>query len=293
MNVANPAITPALAGDLLLLTKPRITLMVAFTSLVGYFLAAGRPLDVVGLLAAVTGTALVAAGASALNMVLERDTDARMRRTETRPLPAGRLPVTSAVLFASVLSAAGVLLLLTCSGWLATLVAILTWVSYLFLYTPLKRRTSLATLVGAIPGALPPVIGWTAAHGDLRLGAFLLFALVFLWQVPHFLAIGWLYREDYAQAGFPMLPVIDRQGFLTATQALAYAVALLGMSVAPTLAGIAGRSYLMGVLLLGVVLCAACLWFAAQRTTRSARLVFLVSLVYLPVASSLLLWDRT
>lgn len=199
---------PALA-DYVELTKPRITLMVVFTALVGFVCATLGPVSLSALAAALLGTGLVAAGASALNMLMERDTDALMQRTRSRPLPAGRLRPGDALLFGIGLTAFGLLELTWLSGSLAALVALATWSSYLFLYTPLKRRTSLSTLVGAIPGALPPVIGWAAARQSLEGGAFVLFAILFLWQIPHFLAIAWIYRDDYARAALPMLPVLE------------------------------------------------------------------------------------
>ena len=230
----------ASTADWLELTKPRITMMVVFTALVG-FVAASAASPWSGLLtAALVGTGLVAGGASVLNMVMERDTDALMQRTRTRPIPAGRIRPADARWFGALLTFGGLALLLSLCGALAALVAFSTWASYLFLYTPLKRRTHLSTLVGAVPGALPPVIGWAAASGRLEPGAFILFAIVFLWQIPHFLAIAWLYRDDYERGGFPMLPVIDREGRVTGRQAVLHSVALLVVSLAPVAAGLGG-----------------------------------------------------
>jgi protoheme IX farnesyltransferase len=212
-----------------------------------------------------------------------------MHRTRSRPIPAGRIRPAEASLFGATLTLAGLALLLARSGALAALVAFCTWASYLFLYTPLKRRTHLATIVGAVPGALPPVIGWAAADGRLEPGAFILFAIVFLWQIPHFLAIAWLYRDDYERAGFPMLPVIDREGRLTGRQAVLHSVALLVVSLSPVAAGLGGRPYLAGALVLGVALTLAALRLATARSLGAARQLFLASVLYLPALTSLLL----
>jgi heme o synthase len=279
----------ASAADWLELTKPRITMMVVFTALVG-FVAASAASPWSGLLtAALVGTGLVAGGASVLNMVMERDTDALMQRTRTRPIPAGRIRPAEARWFGALLTLGGLALLLSLCGALAALVAFSTWASYLFLYTPLKRRTHLSTLVGAVPGALPPVIGWAAASGRLEPGAFILFAIVFLWQIPHFLAIAWLYRDDYERGGFPMLPVIDREGRVTGRQAVLHSVALLVVSLAPVAAGLGGAVYLAGALILGVALTLAALRLARARNDVAARSLFLASVLYLPALTSLLL----
>ena len=279
----------ASAADWLELTKPRITMMVVFTALVG-FVAASAASPWSGLLtAALVGTGLVAGGASVLNMVMERDTDALMQRTRTRPIPAGRIRPAEARWFGALLTFGGLALLLSLCGALAALVAFATWASYLFLYTPLKRRTHLSTLVGAVPGALPPVIGWAAASGRLEPGAFILFAIVFLWQIPHFLAIAWLYRDDYERGGFPMLPVIDREGRVTGRQAVLHSVALLVVSLAPVAAGLGGVVYLAGALILGVALTLAALRLARARNVVAARSLFLASILYLPALTSLLL----
>jgi len=279
----------ASAADWLELTKPRITTLVVFTALVGFVAASGASPWTGLLMAALLGTGLVAGGASALNMVMERGTDALMHRTRSRPIPAGRIRPGEARWFGALLTLSGLILLGTRCGWLAALVAFSTWASYLFLYTPLKRRTHLSTLVGAVPGALPPVIGWAAASGSLEPGAFILFAIVFLWQIPHFLAIAWLYRDDYERAGFPMLPVIDRDGRLTGRQAVLHSVALLVVSLAPVAAGLGGTLYLAGALVLGVALTLAALRLARARNLVAARFLFLASVLYLPALTSLLL----
>ena len=292
--MSSPALSVSRSSvaDYVELTKPRITSMVVLTSLLGFVMGSVGPVSANALLAALLGTGLVAAGASALNMVLERDTDARMKRTRNRPLPAGRLRVMDAVGFGAALTVLGLGELLWLSGRLAALVALATWASYLFVYTPLKRRTSLATLVGAVPGALPPLIGWAAARQALEPGAFVLFAILFLWQVPHFLAIAWIYRDDYALGGLPMLPVLDRDGRMTSRQAVAHSLALLLVSLAPTTAGMAGAAYLAGAALLGTALLAFALRLGLERTATAARALFLASVVYLPALSLLLMADR-
>jgi protoheme IX farnesyltransferase len=279
-------------ADRLALTKPGITTMVVLTTAVGFIMASHGPLVATRLTAALVGTALVAAGAAALNQLLERVTDAAMERTRLRPLPTGRVAPAEAGLIGGLLTLAGLAVLLGLCGPLSAVVAVTTWVLYLFVYTPLKRRTPLATLVGAVPGALPPVIGWSAASDSLAPGAFILFAILFLWQVPHFLAIAWLHREDYARAGFPMLPVLDREGSFTARQALVHSLALVAVSLTPVVANMAGGLYLAGALTLGGALTAFSARLLGARDLGSARHLFLASLVYLPALSSLLLAGR-
>ena len=290
--------TPALAAarstasDYLELTKPRITLMVVLTALVGYVMASPGGVGLARLLATLVGTGLVAAGASALNMLLERDVDARMERTKRRPLPSGRLRPTEALLFGLGITVAGLLELAWLTSLAAAAVAAVTWASYLFLYTPLKPVTSLSTVVGAFPGALPPVIGWAAARGSLEAGSFVLFAILFLWQIPHFLAIAWIYREDYARGGLQMLPVLDPGGLVTGRQAVANSVALLLVSLTPVLARMAGGLYLTGAVLLGVAFIGDAAVAAVRRTVPAARWLFLASVLYLPALCGLLLLDR-
>jgi protoheme IX farnesyltransferase len=286
------AVSRASLVDRLELTKPRITVMVVFTSLVGFVMASPGPLALPLLGLALVGTALVASGAAVLNQVIERGTDALMLRTRQRPLAAGRVQPAEAIAFGGLVTLAGLALLRWGCGALPALVALATWASYLFLYTPLKRRTPLATLVGAVPGALPPVIGWTAATRTLEPGAFILFAILFLWQVPHFLAIAWLYRDDYARGGFPMLPVVDREGTFTARQAVLHSLALLLVSLAPVAAGMAGPAYLAGAFLLGVALTLFSVRLLSARDLVAARGLFLASVLYLPALSSLLLAAR-
>lgn len=293
--MATPAVaaTRSVLADYLELTKPRITLMVMLTALVGFVMASPLgSVDGAGLAAALLGTGLVAAGASCLNMLIERDIDLRMHRTRQRPLPAGRLRPAEALAFGVAVTLAGLLQLAWTSGPLSAGIAAATWASYLFLYTPSKPRTSLSTVVGAFPGALPPVIGWAAARGTLDGGAFVLFAILFLWQIPHFLAIAWIYREDYARGGLPMLPVLDPNGLVTGRQAVANSLALLVVSLTPVLARMAGGLYLTGAILLGSVFVAVAGIAAVRRTVPAARWLFLTSVLYLPALCGLLVLDR-
>ena len=279
-------------SDYLELTKPRITLMVMLTTAVGFVMGSGAHIRVGGLAAVLVGTGLVAAGASALNMLMERRTDALMLRTRNRPLPAGRLRPADTLAWGFALTGAGVIVLGWLSGTLASGVALLTWLSYLLFYTPLKPLTSLSTVVGALPGALPPVIGWAAARGSLDAGAFVLFAILFLWQIPHFLAIAWIYREDYARGGLPMLPVLDPEGKVTGRQAVANSLALLLVSLTPRAAGMAGNVYLAGAVVLGLGFTTMAFRSAVERNVPAARRLFLASIVYLVSLCALLIADR-
>jgi protoheme IX farnesyltransferase len=274
------------------LTKPRIALMVLFTVVIGAVLGAGGRVELLPLLHTVLGTTLVAAGASTLNMYLERRADARMRRTANRPLPAGRLLPLEALLFGSALGLGGTayLALLLPHPW-AALVAAITFVTYVFVYTPLKRVTPLNTLVGAVPGALPPLIGWTAMRGSLDVEAAGLFLIVFFWQVPHFMAIAWIHREDYARGGFRMLPVVDPRGVATGRNMAVYCLALIPASLLPALGGHVGLIYAVGALLLGLAFFACTLGFLRSATTANARRVLRGSLLYLPAVLALLLID--
>ncbi len=266
--------------------------MVLVTTLVGFYLGlrGSVPLGLLG--HTMLGTALVAGGASAFNMYIERHFDALMKRTDSRPLPAGRLQAGEARTFALIITVAGVIYLFTFVNALTSLVAAVTLASYLFLYTPLKRRTWLCTLVGAVPGALPAAMGWTAITGRFSPGAWILFAIVFFWQLPHFYAIGWIYREDYARAGYPMLAVIDSDGSRTGRQTRLYIVLLTLVTVVPAATGLAGFVYLIGALFLGGVFLAYGFWFARLRDRASARNLFMVSIGYLPILLTLLMADK-
>jgi heme o synthase len=279
-------------ADYLALTKPRLNVLVVATSATGYYLGATPPLNLTTMAAAVAGTALVAAGAAALNQVYERDTDALMRRTRSRPLPDGRVTAFDARLFGLLLSAAGLALLGTLVNLQATALALATLATYLILYTPMKRRSPAATLVGAVPGALPPLIGWVAARDGVSLGGAALFLIVFLWQIPHFMAIAWLYRDDYGKAGFPMLPVIEPDGRRTGRQAVAYAAALVPASLIPVFVGLSGYVYAAVALVLGAALLCLAVRFAMLRTDRSARWLFFSSIAYLPLIWIVMMADK-
>jgi protoheme IX farnesyltransferase len=286
-------LTHSRLADYVALTKPRISVLVLFTVGAGAFLAAGSALDVLVLLHAVVGTAFVASGASALNQFIERHSDNLMRRTESRPLPAGRLQPMEVLLFGSALAVVGLLyLVVSLKQFAAPLVAAVTFIAYVFIYTPLKRKTSLNTLIGAVPGALPPVIGWAAVKGTLDEPAWILFGIVFLWQVPHFLAIAWIYREDYSRAGLQMLPCLDPDGRLTSRQMTLYTLTLIAVSFLPAWINIAGPVYLLGALALGLFFLARTSDFARSCSTEDARRVLRASLVYLPCLLALLLLDR-
>jgi protoheme IX farnesyltransferase len=291
-SVALAAVRPRLWADFVALTKPRVNLLVLVTTVIGFHLGNRSGTDLSLLINTVVGTFLVASGAAAFNQVLERDVDARMRRTMTRPLPDGRLTVLDAALFAAALSLVGILQLGFGANWLAAGVAAATLISYVLVYTPLKRVTSLATIIGAVPGALPPVIGWAAAHGSITLEGWVLFAIVFFWQMPHVLAVSWIYREDYERGGIRVLPVEDPGGRRTAFQVVNYATALVPISLMPAIVGLAGRIYFAGAIVLGVGLLTLAVRFAQDRSTARARRLFFASLVYLPVLWVLMLANR-
>jgi heme o synthase len=281
------------AADYAALAKPRLNLLVVASAVAGYVMAGGGAGSMASLLWTMAGTGLVAGGASTFNQVFERERDGRMRRTQSRPLPDGRLAAGEALTFGCILSLAGLLMLAVGVNLLAAGVALATLASYAVVYTPLKPHTSFATIIGAVPGALPPVIGWAAASDALSPGAWILFGIVFLWQLPHFLAIAWMYRQDYARAGFPMLPVIDPDGRSTARQAVVYTAALLPLALAPTLAGMSGAVYFVGALGLTLGFLGVSIRFAITRTVADARLLFLTSILYLPILWVLMIANRT
>jgi len=293
-DVRHEAATTRTFGDYFALAKPRLNVLVVATSAAGYYLGAASTaaLDLPAMAAAVGGTALVAGGAAALNQVYERDTDALMRRTRMRPLPDGRVTSADARLFGLLLSAAGLALLGARANLLAAALALATLVVYLIIYTPMKRRSPMATLVGAVPGALPPLIGWVASHGRLTMGGGALFLIVFLWQIPHFMAIAWMYRDDYGKAGFPMLPVIEPDGRRTGRQAVVYAAVLVPASLIPTVVGLSGLTYAAVALVLGAALLWLAMRFAATRSDSSARWLFLASITYLPLLWVVMMADK-
>ncbi len=284
---------PTRLADFKELTKPRIAVMALFTVAIGYLLGAGRSVDGVVLFNTLVGAGLVAAGGSALNQWLERAIDGRMRRTANRPLPAGRLTPGEALAFGVGLGVAGMAYLALVVGPEAAAVAGATFVAYVGIYTPLKTVTAWNTLVGAVPGALPPVIGWCAARGwGDPAGAAALFLVLFLWQIPHFLAIAWMYRDDYARGGLRMLPGTDPSGRLTAAVMIGTCVLLLASGLAPVWLGMGGWLTAAGAVLFGVLFLRPAVKFATHRTDRQARKVLRASLLYLPGVLGLLLIDH-
>jgi protoheme IX farnesyltransferase len=281
------------AADFLALTKPRVVAMVLLTTLVGFYLGTRvGALDYLRLLATLVGTALAAGGTLALNQYLEREADARMLRTRERPLPDGRLAPLDALIFGATLTALGVLYLALAVDPLPALVTAVVSTTYLFAYTPLKSRTSLCSVVGAVPGALPPVAGWAAASGDLGLGAWVLFAIMFLWQIPHTLAIAHLYRDDYARAGIQVLPVVEPEGASTGRQIISNSLALLAVALLPTLIGLAGAVYFAVALVLGLTLLALSVRLARSGTAADARRLLFATLLHLPILLATMAADK-
>lgn len=289
---AAPPRPPAPWADYVALTKPRLNLLVVVTTLAGYYLGMADGAPLLTLLHTVLGTTLVAGGSSVLNQVWEKDTDKLMRRTRRRPLPDARLQPGPALWFGLALSTAGLAELWWFATPLASVVAFLTLLSYVIVYTPMKLKSSLSTIVGAVPGALPPLIGWAAATDSLSAGGWVLFGIVFLWQMPHFLAIAWMHRDDYAQAGMPLLPVVEPSGRSTGRQALLYAAATIPVSLLPTLIGLAGPRYLVTAIVLGAIVLWLAFEFAATRTHVAARRLFFATIIYLPLLWGVLVADH-
>lgn len=274
------------------LTKPRLTMVALITTLVGFCLGTGKPMNVGLLIHALMGTALLGAGLAALNQYFERRRDALMPRTAGRPLPSGRMRPKEALAFGILISIAGLLQLQFAVNPLTAGLATVTLFLYLCCYIPLKGITPWCTLVGAVPGALPPVIGYTAASGRIDAGAIVLFAILFLWQMPHFLAIATVYREQYRDAGMPMLPVVDPDGTRTARHIVIYSLALLVATLWPSYVGLSGNAYLMVAVFLGFIFGAFAFEAAIGRTIQSARRLFLASVLYLPLLLGVMIWDR-
>jgi len=281
----------ARVADYWTLTKPEVNFLVLVSTLVGFDLASRHALDGWRLLHTLVGTLLVASGTGTLNQYLERRTDSCMRRTARRPLPAGRLKAAEALWFGIFLAVAGGVELWLGATPLASLLALGTLASYLIVYTPLKRRTPLCTVVGAFPGAMPPLIGWAAVHNSLSPQAWVLYAILFLWQFPHLLAIAWMYREDYDRAGLQMLPRRNDAGRAAARQIVACSLALLPVSLIPTFTGHAGVLYLMGAAVLGTAFLYYGVRMAIQRTNTVAKQLLMASIVYLPLVFALLMAD--
>ena len=290
---SSPARIQRRAADFLILTKPRVVLMVLVTTAVGFYLGSPGSADALRLLHTLLGTALAAGGTIALNQFLERDGDALMERTRRRPLPDGRMEPGQALAFGMGITAGGILYLALLVDAPTALVTASTVGSYLLLYTPLKRKTSLCSMPGAVSGALPPVAGWVAARGDFGPGAWILFTILFLWQIPHSLAIAWLFRSDYTRAGIRLLPVIEPDGASTGRQVVTYSLALLFVGLVPTFIGLTGWLYFFGALTLGVSLLACGVMLAVFRSMADARRLLYASLVYLPILLVLMALDKS
>jgi protoheme IX farnesyltransferase len=280
------------AGDFVTLTKPRLNFLVLLTTAAAYSLGAGAESTLIDLVHTLLGTFLVAGGAAALNQVWERQTDRLMRRTARRPMADMRMTVAHGLTFGLLLTILGAAELAYFVNPLSSIVALLTTASYLLFYTPLKLRTSLSTLAGALPGALPAVIGWAAATNTLSIEGWVLFGIVFMWQMPHFLAIAWMYRDEYARAGMPLLPVIEPDGRSTGRQAVLYTAALIPLSMMPTGVGLATVWYLVGAIVLGAMLMVMSLEFSLKRDLATARRLFLGSILYLPILWAILVFDH-
>jgi protoheme IX farnesyltransferase len=280
---------PAVYAELF---KARLTFLVLLTTLVGFYLGSAGPVDYVLMVHTLLGTALVAGGASALNQWWERAYDAQMRRTQDRPLPSGRLQAPAVLMIGCSCAVIGLCYLALAVNGLTCLIGACSLLIYVFVYTPLKRITWLNTLVGAIPGGLPPLMGWTAARGQLTADGGALFAILAIWQLPHFMAIAWMYRDEYARAGFKMLPVLDPEGHRTASQALTHTLALVPVSLCPSLVRMTGPVYFIGALALGLVFVWSAIQFSRELTISRARQLFYVSIVYLPLLLGLMVLDK-
>ena len=283
---------PTKLGAYIALTKPDVSLLVLMSTAAGFYMGARGPMPWLHMLHVIFGTMMMAAGTAALNHYIERESDRFMRRTASRPLPTGQLTPAEALRFGLALALAGAVDLYGSAGSIACLLGVFTSLSYLLAYTPLKKRTVWATFVGAIPGAIPPMIGWTAATGKLGTGAWLLFAILFLWQFPHFHAISWMYREDYARAGILMLPVVDKDGTRTFRQIVLYAASLVAVSLLPAIMGFAGMLYFFGALVTCTGLVQVCLWAASAKTNTRAKWLMHATVLHIPILLGLMMYDK-
>ncbi|CAN5729477.1 heme o synthase [soil metagenome] len=274
------------------LTKPRITFLIVLTAAAGFALATRGRIDYLRMVSAMIGIGLLSSGIATLNQYIERDLDALMRRTSDRPLPSGKLLPREALVFGAGLTVLAEMYLAVLVNPLTALLGLTVIAAYLFAYTPLKTKTSLSTLIGAFPGAVPPLIGWTAARGELSLEAWVLFAILFLWQFPHFLAIAWMYREDYGRAGILMLPVVEPDGRITGQQIVIYTLMLLPVSLLPSALGVAGNVYFFGALILGLMFLYRSVRAAFSQSRQEARRLLLASVIYLPLLFILMVVNR-
>ena len=274
------------------LTKPRITFLIVLTAAAGFALASPGRVDYAALSSAMVGIALLSSGIATLNQYMERDLDALMRRTADRPLPSGKLLPWEALLFGAGLTVLAEIYLAVLVNPLSAVLGLTVIAGYLFAYTPLKTKTTLSTMVGAFPGAVPPLIGWAAARGSISIEAWVLFAILFLWQFPHFLAIAWMYRKDYARAKILMLPVVEPDGRVTAQQIVVYTLMLLPVSLLPTVLGISGKVYLYGAIILGLLFLYSSVRAALSKSRQEARKLLLASVIYLPLLFILMVINR-
>jgi protoheme IX farnesyltransferase len=279
-------------ADFIALTKPELTFLSVVTALAGFYLGSPGSLSFVTLLHTLVGTALVGGGAGALNQYFEREHDALMKRTESRPLPAGRLRPHEALAFGIPISVLGVIELTVFANALTGLLALVTAAMYLFLYTPMKRISPAATLIGAVPGAIPPMMGWTAARNEITMEAWILFGILFLWQIPHFLSLAWMYRKDYERAGYRLLTSSDPDGAITARNIVVYSIFLIPASTLPGLIGVSGMVYLVAALVMGAGFLGCGIAFRLARTNASARRTFYSSLLYLPLLFVVMVVDK-
>jgi protoheme IX farnesyltransferase len=291
-EVADAPVARSRAAAYWELTKPRITFLIVLTAAAGFCLGSAGRVDYRLMAISMLGIGLLASGVSTLNQYMERDLDALMRRTAMRPLPTGQLAPYEALAFGVALIVLAEIYLALLVNPLSALLGLSVIFGYLLVYTPLKTRTTLSTAAGAFPGAVPPLIGWTAARGGMDVTAWVLFAILFLWQFPHFLAIAWMYREDYGRAGIRMLPVVEPDGRVTGQQIIAYTIMLLPVSLLPTLLGVSGRIYFYGALVLGLLFLASSVRAALSKSNQHARQLLLASVIYLPLLFGLMVLDR-
>ena len=291
-QVAMPMTTKARIAAYVELTKPRITFLIALTSAASFCLGSRGAVDYIRFTHAMIGIALLSSGIATLNQFMERDLDRLMRRTADRPLPSGRLMAFEALWFGVVVTVSAELYLALFVNLLTAMLGLTVIAGYLFLYTPLKTRTTLSTALGAFPGAMPPLMGWTAARGEIDIAAWVLFAILFLWQFPHFLAIAWMYREDYGRAGIRMLPVVEPDGRVTGQQIIVYSLMLIPVSLLPAILGISGRLYLVAALVLGLLFFASGLRAALSKSNQHARQLLLASVLYLPLLFGVMVLNR-
>ena len=289
---AEPLSARSRVSSYLELTKPRITFLIVLTAAAGFCLGSRGAVDYRLLSISMLGIALLASGVSTLNQYMERDLDGLMRRTAMRPLPTGKLLPNEALLFGAALAILAEVYLALLVNPLTALLGVAVIIGYLFVYTPLKTRTTLSTVAGAFPGAVPPLIGWAAARGELGVTAWVLFAILFLWQFPHFLAIAWMYREDYGRAGIRMLPVVEPDGRVTGQQIIAYTIMLLPVSLLPTMLAVSGKLYFYGALVLGILFLASSIRAALSKSNQHARQLLLASVIYLPLLFLLMVLNK-